>query len=331
MRTRLTSVWMLISVSALIGVAAWLFWAAPADNSRDETSPITTLLPAGPATESAEPTIDRTNGAMGPLEDESPELAVAAIKRACPWPPTPSTWRELDDSCLGVMAQHESNDQWRFAFEKDPFETRRAVVAALDDAACHVPADETNSALREACAAEAMVRLAALQDSCVYRLHWDAEEVFARGRTELAPDSNGVSQEEYFGMVEKQRRRDAYSLWQFHMCRSVADAADWVDKIPPPADPLLASERSGRRNGGLPKTQAIDLREAARRLGHPFTQEELGRLAQYREMGFIRLDGDDPAADFLAQLPPPDDPRWLVDSGLWRLEATATRLRGEEE
>ena len=194
MRTRLTSAWMLISVAALLGVTAWLFWAAPADNPWDDTSPIATLLPPGPATESPEPAMDTPKGAMGSLEDESPELAVAAIKRACPWPPTPSTWRELDDSCLGVMAQHEANDQWRFAFEKDPFETRRAVVAALDDAVCHVPADETNPALREACAAEAMVRLAALQDSCVYGLHWDAEEVFARGRAELARDSNGVSQ-----------------------------------------------------------------------------------------------------------------------------------------
>ena len=327
---RLTPLWMLILLATLVGASAWLFPGASEDNPPGDRSPIAMLLSES-VTAIPEPVAGTPEYATASSEVEPPELAVAAVKRTCPWPPTPSTWRQLDAACLTVMARHDANDQWRLAFGKDPFQTRLAVVAALDDAACHVPANETKPTLQEACAAEAMVRLAALQDSCVYHLHWDPEDMYSAGRTELARDASDVSQEDYFDMVERQHQRDAYSLWQFHMCRSVADAAVWVDKIPPPADPLKESERSLRRNGGLPKTQAIDLREAARRLGYPFTQEELTRLAQYRRIGFVRLDGGDPAADLLAQLPPPDDPRWLVDSGLWRLEAIAARLRDETE
>ena len=225
-----------------------------------------------------------------------------AIKRDCPWPPSPGAWRTLDRPCLSAVEQYGANDHWRFTFEKDPFETRRAVVAALDDPRCRVPAGEVRPDLYEACAAEAMVRLAALQITCVYYLHWNPDETYARGRQSLARTAaEAITQDEYYLEAAKEDITDAYVLWRFHACRSVAGAVDWVDAIPPPLFPLGEAERRHRRGNPLPETQYDDLREAARRLGYRYSRKELAALDHALEDGYVRL--DDPNATPLRELP----------------------------
>ena len=306
---RLKFVCLLVTAVASLGGFAWYYHATARQQSEPAPPPAT--LHEGVVAATRQPIPEAAADFSLPPEPAPPARAdpaevedvETAIRRNCPWPPTPSAWETLDRRCLSAMERRGANDQWRFTFAVDPFETRRAVVAALDDPRCHIPAGEIRADLQEACAADAMVRLAALQMRCVYYLHWNPDDTYARGRQRLVQiAADALTQDEYYAEAAKQDMRAANSLWRFHVCRSVAGAVDWVDAIPPPLFPLGEAERRHRRGNPLPETQYDDLREAARRLGYPYSPKELEALDFALENGYVRL--DDPNATPLRESQP---------------------------
>ena len=103
---------------------------------------------------------------------------IERIERDCPWPPTLASWTEVSGECdAAMMAVPGIFKGWRWRLSlHDPEETRRTVVAALDDPQCRVgPPGEERPDLYEACAAEALIRFAEMQHSCVTVLgrDWD--------------------------------------------------------------------------------------------------------------------------------------------------------------
>ena len=158
--------------------------------------------------------------------------------------------------------------------------TRRAAAAALDNPECRVALaqdwpGETRPALREPCAAAAMVRLAELQDHCVERLHTDWESV--RVQSNAMVDRISDSQEEYHRWIESDNKAAAGLYWETYLCRLVpSEAFEWIGALPvPPGDPTAS------RHERPPITQALDLYDAARRLGAEIPDWALGRL-EYR-------------------------------------------------
>lgn len=242
-----------------------------------------------------------TFGVSPPGDDQTTTPAVAesgaphariweTVKAACPWPPLPSSWQVLDEPCLSAMNRLDDDPDgfappgWRDVLLEDPLGTRRAVAAALARHDCSAVAlaedwpGETRHALREACAADAMVRLAEVQDKCVERLHTDWEAVHARSQAMIEDISD--SQEKYHRLVEDDHRRGAFIYWETYMCRTVPPQAfDWIEALPvPPGDP------TARRRNRPPITQALDLYDAARRLGAEIPDWALGQLELIAEI-----------------------------------------------
>ena len=167
---------------------------------------------------------------------------------------------------------------WRDVLLDDPLGTRRAVAAAFDRPECGVAAlahdwpGETRSELRGTCAADAMLRLASLQDKCVERLYTDWEQV--RTGSQAMVERISDSQQEYHRLVESDNQAAAGLFWETYMCRTVPpEAFEWIEALPvPPGDP------TAHRYNRPPITQALDLYDAARRLGAEIPDWALGRL-----------------------------------------------------
>ena len=170
---------------------------------------------------------------------------------------------------------------WREALA-DPVGTRRSVVEALDRPECRVPPSddwpgETRPDLYEICSAEAMLRLASLQDKCVERRHADWESIRSRSMAQV--DRISDSQEEYHRRIESDDRARAGLYWEAYMCRTVPpEAFEWIETLPVPiGDP------TANRYGRPPITQALDLYLAARRLGAEIPDGLIGRLKVHAE------------------------------------------------
>ena len=172
-------------------------------------------------------------------------------------------------------------DGWRRPLA-DAVGTRRAVAAALDDPQCQVALSEgwpgeIRPDLYETCSAEAMLRLASLQDKCVERLHTDWEKVWSRsfGRAAEIADT----QEKYHRMVESENESRAGLYWETYLCRRVPpEAFEWIEALPvPPGDP------TANRYGRPPITQSLDLYAAARRLGADIPDRLIRRLKIHAE------------------------------------------------
>ena len=173
------------------------------------------------------------------------------VERHCPWPPTPDAWTEVSGECDAAMMDLDGTHypDWL----RDTEETRRAVVAALDDPQCRVPPGETRVDLHGACAAEAMVRVAKMQHACLYVLGKDWSN---RPETGLGSVERG-DLEEYHRLVDGAEHMFARRMWGYSLCaRLPPGVLGWIDTLPAP---------SGETS--FVPTQAPELFEAARRLG----------------------------------------------------------------
>ena len=114
-----------------------------------------------------------------------------------------------------------------------------------------------------------------MQDQCVEKLHTDWESV--RMRSNAMVDSISDSQEKYHRLVEMDHKARAYNYSETYLCRTVPpEAFEWIVALPvPPGDPTAS------RYERPPITQALDLYDAARRLGAEIPDWALGRL-EYR-------------------------------------------------
>ena len=260
-----TACWFL-SAAAVAGLAWWYWPTAPRND--DPASPRTRTEAEGvrepPGVEAVAPPLASVTAPDAVEEEPEPTDARfwEAVRRSCPWPPEPSAWRVLDERCLSVMNRRWLDEEWRHALAV-PLETRRAVVAALDNPECHVPVGERRPDLYAECGAEAMVGLALLQRKCVRTLGRDWERIY-RSRADSAL-STVASQDEYYRWVDKEASGAAWTLWEVYMCRTVPpEALEWIEALPTPrGDPTSPDLRLRR----IPHTQQEDLYAAARRLG----------------------------------------------------------------
>ena len=267
------SCWLLVpAVLGAVVVAGYYWSAARQEYSEPEEEP--QKVWSGVATGTGEvahgvapPASDIPDASTNP----EPSSGWKEAKLNCPWPPRADTWRALDERCVATMSRLVRPD-WLSAFH-DTLRTRRMVVAALDKPECRPPPAQSRPDLHEACAAEAMVRLAVLQNKCVdaLRTHWNERldyELEATLSIDLATGQLRLgthppySQQEHYRRVELHNRFAAEALWRTHLCDSVpATALDWIDALPIPLD-----HQSRPPFDDFP-TQAPDLVEAARRLG----------------------------------------------------------------
>ena len=212
-------------------------------------------------------------------DPETYKRLVETARKDCPWPPHPATWHSLDGHCGAALNRFYLTDDWRGVLA-DPLGDRYAVVAALDEPQCRPHGSnpretswwdwprwrgEPRPDLRERCAADAMVRLADLQQKCVERLHKDWNRIHDRS-VRVVDDlatMRSYDQATYYRLVDDDHHRRAAGYWKNHMCRSVPAAAfDWLEAFPePPGDPVA------HRYNRPPITQALHLYDAARRLG----------------------------------------------------------------
>ena len=274
--------WLLPTAAvAAVGIA-WWHWGA--NEPQSATRPAPALPPIERVVEASD--IASPEGAGEPSEPDRPaeQIAWETVRSVCPWPPLPSSWLVLDEPCLSAMNRLDDNPEggappgWRDVLLDDPLGTRRAVEAALDRPECGVVtlADDwpgnVRPDLREACAAEEMIRLASLQDKCLEKLH--ADWVRIKARTQAMIEQAAETLEEYHTLVESDHRRSAHNFWRNYMCRKVPpEALEWVEALPvPPGDP------TAHRYNRPPITQALDLYDAARRLGAEIPDWALGRL-----------------------------------------------------
>ena len=307
MSARLGVVRWLLPAAAVAAGLAWWHWTAGDPESPEP--------PAAAPPDAAAPPPEQAVAASRPDDDGQPAGSVAAepeptperlweeVKSVCPWPPLPSSWQVLDGPCLSAMNRLRLDRNldgaargWR-AVLADPLGARRAVAEALDRPECRVPPaqdwpGETRPDLREACAAEAMLRLASLQDKCVERLHTDWETVYADSLARY--DRISESQDEYHRRVEDMHDARPYAYWETYMCRTAPpEAFEWIETLPaPPGDP------TAHRYNRPPITQALDLYDAARRLGAEIPDWALGRLElvveieRRREQGLLDVTED---------------------------------------
>ena len=267
--------WLALPAAVAAAGVAWLYWTAetpeptPAVPATAVSPPPEPSFPSPPDRQTADATVEPATA------PEDPDRLWVAVRRLCPWPPLPSSWEVLGEACLSAM-EDLVGDGWRRPLA-DALGTRRAVAAALDNPECRVALaqdwpGETRSGLREPCSAAAMVRLAELQDQCVERLHTDWESVRVRSMAGVNRISD--SQEEYHRRIERDHRRHAYIYWETYLCRTVPPAAlEWIGALPvPPGDP------AAHRHERPPITQALDLYDAARRLGGEIPDWALKKL-----------------------------------------------------
>ena len=191
---------------------------------------------------------------------------VSRVERDCPWPPTLDSWTEVSSECDAAMMEVSIHMGWRLSL-RDPEETRRTVVAVLDDPQCRVPPGEKRPDLYETCAAEALIRFAEMQHSCVNVLgrDWDTWERTSRKLMEPRILKTG-DLEEHHRLAEVGDRMFATLLWGHSLCSRIPPGVlDWLDVLPvPEANP----EQQLKYYPGSPvPTQAHELREIARRLG----------------------------------------------------------------
>ncbi|MCY3840836.1 MAG: hypothetical protein OXH09_19675 [Gammaproteobacteria bacterium] len=189
------------------------------------------------------------------------------VERDCPWPPTLDSWTEVSGECDAAMMELGSYPVWRSSL-RDPEGTRRTVVAALDDPQCRVPPGEKRPDLYEACAAEALIRFAQLQHSCVNVLGRGAWDRWKKGvRNLMRPRIIQTGDlEEHHRLAEIENRGFAQLVWGYSLCSRVPPGVlAWLDVLPvPEANP----EQQLKYYPGSPvPTQAPELREIARRLG----------------------------------------------------------------
>lgn len=293
--------WLLAAaVVATVGVA-WWFWATSEPASREPTVAAQDAEPLPPEqatpVEASSPDGADQHAKRGAVETEpSPAQLWEAVKSVCPWPPLPSSWQVIDEPCLSVMDRLNLDDDsdgaargWREVLA-DPLGTRQAVAEALHRPECRVvlSADwpgEIRADLRETCAAEAMLRLASLQDKCVERLHTDWEKVEAQSQATVHRISD--NQEEYHRLVESDQLAAAGLYWETYKCRTVSlKAFEWIEALPePPGDPTAS------RYNRPPITQALDLYDAARRVGADIPDWAMGRLRLAAEIEKRREQG----------------------------------------
>ena len=270
--------WLLLPPAVAAAGTAWWYWTG------DAPAPI----PAPPAVAVSpppEPSVPlkadlRTADAVvePAAAPDDPDRLWEAVRRQCSWPPLPSSWEVLGEPCLSAI-EALAEDGWRRPLA-DALGTRRTVAAALDNPECGVALaqdwpGEIRPSLREPCSAAAMVRLAELQDQCVEKLHMDWESVRVRSNAMVEEISD--SQEEYHRLVESDHRRRAYNYSETYLCRMVRpEAFEWIEALPvPPGDP------TAHRYERPPITQALDLYDAARRLGAEIPDWALEKL-EYR-------------------------------------------------
>ena len=289
---------LLLSSTALIGAVVWLLWPAPATTPPQAAArPSDTAIPAPPLPGALPPRTvpalpsEQTgtdSGTSRPALDwrdpATHARLVEAVAPHCPWPPHPASWHVLAEPCEAALNRFYLTDDWRRVLDDAPG-TRRTVAAALEDPDCRpYDADPQKTAwsewprwrgkprpeLREACAADAMVRLAKLQHTCVQRLRVDRvglDRVDQYDDTTRDIDDRAAEQawdqEAYYRTVAAHHFSLAYSYWENHMCRSVpATAFDWLDGLPePPGDQMRSFALLS------PNTQVLHLYDAARRLG----------------------------------------------------------------
>lgn len=293
---------LLFLLVASFGAAAWSFWPAPETTTpvtlpQSETAvPMPPLPAVAPAPEAA-PTPE--GGGMPEPEPDWRDPTtrgrlVEAARHHCTWPPHPSSWYALDEPCETALNRFLLTDDWRRVLD-NPLATRHAVVAAFEDPECRPHAGdprqtsgrewrrlrrEPRPELREACAADAMARLADLQHKCVERLHqdWAKSHDKAIDRLDRMAAEDSYTQDRYYRLVEDEHYRSTHIYWETHMCRSVDPGAfEWVDALPePPGDP--AAPRYNRPA----ISQWLDLYDAADRLGAEIPEDLSEFLAKGR-------------------------------------------------
>ena len=290
--------WLVLPVAVAAAGIAW--WHGTADSP----APIPVATPAPPSaavSPTPEPSFpppperQKADAAVEPTADpEGPDRLWEAVRRQCAWPPLPSSWEVLGESCLSAI-EDLAEDSWRRPLA-DALGTRRAVAAALDNPECGVALAEDwpgqiRPALREPCSAAAMVRLAELQDQCVEKLHTDWESLHVHSMAMV--DRVSDSQEKYHRLVENEYKSNAYNYSETYMCRMVPpEALEWIEALPvPPGDP------TANRYGRPPITQALDLYDAARRLGADIPDVLIRRLKIHAE----RAEREANLREFLAE------------------------------
>ena len=232
-----------LAAGTVLAVAlGWYYWSSA---GADAGNPPTVLEGANadaarrPSSVAASPPPEaESDGVTAKVEPHRSASEWDSVKLNCPWPPDASSWAVLGRPCLEAM-DAVRNGRWDHELRSlldDARGTRRAVAVALGDAQCHVPAGQSRPDLREACAADAMVRLARLQSRCMVMAHMDWERAIAKsaGRAGRVAALRGGSQEEYIRAVEERNSNRAHSLWEVYMCRSEMDALEWLEALPRP-------------------------------------------------------------------------------------------------
>ena len=128
--------------AAVVWVFAWRYW--PEENQpvpdRSLISPAPSQATEGVAETPAvtgEVILESATDLPGRIADDDAE---AILRRGCPWPVHPDTWRDLDERCLGAMDRVRGDSALELRrLVGDAAATRRAVVAALDDPECRLP------------------------------------------------------------------------------------------------------------------------------------------------------------------------------------------------
>ncbi len=209
-------------------------------------------------------------GGTAAAQEDDDSVVWKRVERYCPWPPTtPDTWTEISGECEAAMKDLNRYPVFRSSL-RDPEETRHTVVAALDDPQCRVPPGAKRPDLYEACAAEALIPFAVMQDRCANVLGRDWERWDRRTRAaHFDPGTGNLigpprDQEDYYRRIEVIDRRVARGLWEHYLCAQVPPGVlDWIDVLPVP-------EANPARRPFVPvRTQAPELLEVARRLGAP--------------------------------------------------------------
>ena len=225
-----------VALVVVLAVAAvLLLWPEPSEPPVVEEEPPAMAERAGNPPDDSPQVVDFT------LSRKARErLLWNRVKRICPWPPLGDSWLVLDPECVTAM-NHLAASWWpavpavpRPMVEAsealaNPVANHAAVAAALKDHRCLVQVGETRPELSETCAAEAMVRLAALHQLCGMAIMGPGRKfreayVVETQQLDYRLDDAGIaanSQEDYYHRVELAYETSAGRFYLIRVCRDL--------------------------------------------------------------------------------------------------------------
>ena len=292
-----------VASAAMAGVAmAIMLWS----RAERDIGAAAAEAPSGNASPEAR---DPGNGTDPPPAAATTSVAVAEpaqeLDHDTLWRLCPSLWGKFSDDCMAALEARYVDRPgqlrrfsmppfppgtpitWRQVYA-DPAATRRIVADALRNPQCRVAEGQVRLDLREVCAADAITRLAILQQQCGVILEdttdstaqWLRESALSRLENDASLDSD-----EYHRRRTEEDEGGFWGAWHVRKCRAAESTVTaWLPEFPAPPE-----DSDTRIHSGIYDQAKYLIPAAARRGSEWALARTLGSVAHINAMAELDL------------------------------------------